>query len=176
MLFANPAVAIARSGVETGSQGYVPLTRYSIHAIRRKGDRMCIRLNEGDLCSQSEPPSMCVGKQQTSARAIQCDNSSANQALGNGQRGGLPIRQPSRAPRVSGVIAAAESSASVIAAFQRALASVHRSLARARAAESHESRSVIASSGFILTRRFRSWFDREGDGVRGLAAARGKWT
>jgi hypothetical protein len=43
-----------------------------------------------------------------------------------------------------GVSAAAESSACVIAVFQRAAHSAHRSLTRALAAASHESRAVIA--------------------------------
>jgi hypothetical protein len=45
-----------------------------------------------------------------------------------------------------GVSAAAESSASVIAVFQRAAHAAHRSLARACAAASHESRVVISLS------------------------------
>ena len=43
---------------------------------------MCIRLSEGDLSPQAKPPSVCAGEQQTSAGAIQRDDSSAIDAVG----------------------------------------------------------------------------------------------
>ncbi len=58
---------------------------------------------------------------------------------------GSPDPAAKSSTRESGFSLAAESSASVIAVFQLAAAPVHRSLTRARAAASHESRSVIPS-------------------------------
>src|SRR5215469_11522246 len=55
----------------------------------------------------------------------------------------------------SGEIAAADSSASVIAVFQRAEHSAHRPLTRARAAASHELRSFISLHSFVLNWEFR---------------------
>src|SRR4029077_14380399 len=57
---------------------------------------------------------------------------------------GSPDPEAKSSTTLSGVIAAAESREFVIAVFQRALASAHRSLTRARAAASHNSRAVIS--------------------------------